>query len=104
MTRKEKLQNMLRQSPEDSFLQHALAMELISEGSDTEAIALLEAILRREPSYTGSYYQLGKLLEKKEEYAAAIDWYKKGMEAATKDGDRKAYNELHSAYEELSGD
>ena len=104
MSRKEKLQQMLKDTPQDSFLQHALAMEYISEGNDTAAIAIFEAILNREPSYTGSYYQLGKLLEKKENYAAALNWYKKGMESAGKDGDRKAYNELRSAYEELADD
>ncbi|MGN6495226.1 MAG: hypothetical protein ACTHLE_24780 [Agriterribacter sp.] len=102
MNRKEKLLEMLQTAPQDSFLQHALAMEYISEGNDSEAIAIFEAILNREPSYIGSYYQLGKLLEKKEYYAEALDWYKKGMEVAGTANDKKAYNELRSAYEELS--
>ncbi|MGN6439681.1 MAG: hypothetical protein ACTHMM_24350 [Agriterribacter sp.] len=102
MNRKEKLLEMLQTAPQDNFLRHALAMEHISEGEDAEAIAIFEAILRNDPAYIGSYYQLGKLLEKKEHYTEAVDWYKKGMEAANIANDKKAYNELRSAYEELS--
>lgn len=104
MNRKERLLEMLRSVPQDSFLQHALAMEYMGEGNDAEAIDILETILHRDPSYIGSYYQLGKLLEKKEDYLAALEWYKKGMTAAEGAGDKKAYNELRAAYEELAED
>ena len=33
---------------------------------------------------------------------AAIKWYEKGMAEAKKAGDNHAYNELRSAYEELT--
>ncbi len=71
MNRKEKLLDMLKSAPGDSFLQHALAMEWISEGKESEAINIFETILEKDPSYIGSYYQLGKLLEKREDFAKA---------------------------------
>ncbi|MBX3239234.1 MAG: tetratricopeptide repeat protein [Chitinophagaceae bacterium] len=104
MDRKDKLLQMLADSPGDSFLQHALALEYIKEGKDEDAETLFMKILDREPGYTGSYYHLGKLLERNGRTDDALEWYKKGMTAARVAGDRKTYNELQSAYEELSDD
>ncbi|HRQ50705.1 MAG TPA: tetratricopeptide repeat protein, partial [Agriterribacter sp.] len=64
MERVEKLLVYLNASPNDSFLQHALALEYIKEGEDKKARFLFEEILEREPSYVGSYYHLAKLLER----------------------------------------
>jgi Tfp pilus assembly protein PilF len=98
----EKLKEFLQQNPADSFLQHALALEYIKAGNDKEAQKLFEDILQREPGYVGSYYHLAKLLERNGNTEAAIKWYEKGMEAAKKAGENHAYNELRSAYEELT--
>ena len=64
MDRIEQLQVFLKATPDDSFLQHALALELIKRGDDNDARILFEKILQREPGYVGSYYHLGKLLER----------------------------------------
>lgn len=101
MSRIEKLQEMLKDSPDDSFLQHALALEFIKTGEETEAETLFNRLLSLEPGYVGSYYHLGKLLERKGEEQAAILVYEKGMEQALKANDRHSYNELQMAKEEL---
>ena len=93
---------MLEENPADSFLQHALALEYIKAGNDAEARKLFENILQREPGYVGSYYHLAKLLERQGDEDAAISVYKKGMDAARSAGDQHAFNELRSAYEELT--
>lgn len=101
MNRIEKLQEYLLASPKDSFLQHALALELIKVDRDGEAKILFEEILQREPGYVGSYYHLGKLLERLNDPLLAIQVYAKGMDEAKKAGDKHAYNELQGALEEL---
>ncbi|HLK27388.1 MAG TPA: hypothetical protein VKT28_02320 [Puia sp.] len=101
MERIEKLKSFLEASPNDSFVQHALALEYIKNGNLSEARKLFEDILNREPSYIGSYYHLGKLLENMGERNLAIDWYEKGMAASKKAGDNHAYNELQAAHEDL---
>ena len=101
MSRIEKLNEFLQASPGDSFLQHALALEYVKIGNDDEAKKLFETILEREPGYVGSYYHLGKLLERNSETDKAIDVYKKGMEETKKANDRHAYSELQGALEEL---
>lgn len=102
MERIEKLRQFLQTNPADSFLQHALAMEYIKIGDDETAGRLLEELLDREPGYVGSYYHLGKLLERKGDIDAAIKWYEKGMQEAKKVGENHAYGELRGAWEELT--
>jgi len=101
MSRIEKLLEFLESSPGDNFLQHALALEYIKIGRDGDARLLFESILDRDPAYIGSYYHLGKLLERQGDTGVAIGIYKKGMDKAKEAGDRHSYNELQGALEDL---
>ena len=101
MSRIEKLLAFMKDSDKDSFLQHALALEYIKVGDDEAARKLFNEILLREPTYIGSYYHLGKLLERVADYERAIRVYKRGMEEAKKAGDNHSYNELQGALEDI---
>lgn len=101
MERIEKLEEFLKQNPNDSFLKHALALEYIKMGDDEAAEKHFLEILENEPNYVGSYYHLAKLYERNNKTEKAIDWYKKGMYEAKKAGDNHALNELRMALEEL---
>ena len=97
-----KIKEMLKENPTDSFLCHALALEYIKLGNDSDARKLFDSLLANEPSYIGSYYHLAKLLERIGETDAAIKVYEKGMEEAKKAGDNHSLSELRSAFEELT--
>ena len=101
MNRIEKIKEMLAQSPGDSFLQHALALEYIKEGNDAGAKAVFEQLLQANESYVGSYYHLAKLLERTGERDEALKTYQKGMQVARQAGDAHAFNELQAAHEDL---
>lgn len=101
MDRIAKLKEFLEANPNDSFIQHALALEYVKAGDDAEARRLFENLLGTDESYIGSYYHLGKLLERNDEKENALRWYKLGMLKAKEAGDQHAYNELQSAYDEL---
>lgn len=101
MDRIERLREFLRANPNDSFLQHALALEYIKEGNDPMARELFEGVLQRDENYVGSYYHLGKLLERNGDSQGAIAVYEKGMVKAKEASEQQAYNELRAAYEEL---
>ena len=101
MDRIDKLKEYLRTNDKDSFLQHALALEYIKAGNDDEAEKLFKEILKREPTYVGTYYHLAKLLERNNKTEKAIKVYETGMEETKKAGDNHAYNELRAAYEEI---
>ena len=101
MDRIVKLKEFLAASPGDSFVQHALALEYVKEGNDSEAKKLFEQLLKSDENYVGSYYHLAKLFERIGEKDQAIKWYEKGMLKAKEAGDKHAYNELLAAYENL---
>ncbi|HXB92001.1 MAG TPA: tetratricopeptide repeat protein [Puia sp.] len=101
MDRIERLKEFLQSDPNDAFSKHALALEYVKLGDDAAARRLFEEILQRDPAYVGSYYQLGRLLERTGEKDLAIQWLEKGMAAAKAADERRTYNELRSAYDEL---
>ncbi|MEO9003573.1 MAG: tetratricopeptide repeat protein [Ginsengibacter sp.] len=100
MDRINKLKEYMKTAQKDSFLQHALALEYIKVGNDEEAKKLFNEILKREPTYLGSYYHLGKLLERIGDLQKAMRVYKRGMEVAEAADDSHSYNELQGAYED----
>src|SRR3954466_5386996 len=102
MERIDQLKEFLAATPGDSFLQHALALEYIKKGDDNDARLLFESVLQKDPAYVGSYYHLGKLLERAGDYEFAILTYNKGMQEAKKAGDKHSYNELQGALEEIT--
>jgi tetratricopeptide (TPR) repeat protein len=97
----EKLNAFLKESPDDCFLNHALALEFVKAGKDTEARLFFEKNLDFDPGYVATYYHLAKLLERAGEQQQAIAIYEQGMQVAKKAGDMHAYSELQSAYEDL---
>lgn len=101
MERINKLKEFLVASPDDSFLNHALALEYVKMEDDNAALKLFEAILTRDPGYVGSYYHLAKLYERMGSIEKAVEWYKRGMEAAWAAGDHHSLNEMRVAYEEM---
>lgn len=91
----------LAQSPNDCFLNHALALEYVKAGEETEAKAAFEKNLANDPAYVATYYHLGKLLERTGQNEEAIKIYEQGMAAAKAANDGHSYNELQGAYEDL---
>ena len=72
MERIAKLKEFIASNPEDSFIQHALALEYIKIGDDDAALQLFEELLNRNENYIGSYYHLGKLLERNNNMSRAM--------------------------------
>jgi Tfp pilus assembly protein PilF len=101
MSRIEKLLEFMKTSDKDSFLQHALALEYIKIGNDEEARKLFNEILLREPTYVGSYFHLGQLLERAGDSDKAVRIYKRGMEEAKAAGDNHSYSELMGVLEDI---
>lgn len=98
----EKLKAFLQQSPDDCFLNHALALEYIKLGDDQSAADLFQKNMDYDPSYVGTYYHYAKLLEKLGDEQKAIAVYEQGMEQCKAANEMHALSELRSAYEELT--
>ena len=101
MSKINQINALLLSTPNDSFLQHALALEYIKIGEDEAAQKLFEIILQNDANYVGSYYHLGKLLERIGDSENAMLIYAKGMVIAKSLKDNHSYNELQAALEDL---
>ena len=101
MDRLDILRRFVERDPDDAFSRHALALEWIKRGEDAAARVEFETLLRKTPSYVGSYYHLGKLLERSGERDAALRIYQEGILQAVKAGDSHAAGELRSAVETI---
>ena len=97
----EKIKVFLKATPNDCFLNHALALEYVKAGDESQARAHFEINMANDPAYVATYYHLGKLLERIGERAGAISIYEKGMACAKTTKDMHSYSELQSAYEDL---
>ena len=102
MNRIDHLIEFLKATPNDSFLQHALALEYIKLNDEENAKMLFENILKNEPEYVGSYYHLGKLLERINDLDTAKSVYETGMRQAKLSKDNHSYNELQGALEDIT--
>lgn len=100
-SRLEQLQKMLEAEPYDSFLNYALALEHGKANDIATAIQLINGILERDQNYLGAYYQLGNYYELTGQVSAAIQTYKKGIEIAITQKNRKTQLELQEALLQL---
>jgi tetratricopeptide (TPR) repeat protein len=91
------LLEMLREEPNDSFLNYALALEHGKAGDLNKAIELIETLLKRDANYLGAYYQLGKYYEALQQNERAIAAYRKGLAVAEQQKNKKAMGELNEA-------
>ena len=97
MTRKEVLNEMAQEDPNDPFLLYAQALEDAKEGNINDAIETLDGLTLDHPNYLASYYQLGKLYEEIADLDAAIKVYKKGIKLAKSQNEQKTAQELGDA-------
>jgi len=97
----EKLQQYLKVSPNDCFLNHALALEYVKLGNDVAALQHFELNLNHDPNYVATYYHLAKLQERVGQVQQAIATYEQGMTVAKAAKDMHSYNELQAAHEDL---
>ena len=97
VSRKDSLLTLLKEEPQDSFLNYALALELHKEGNTAEAIALIEKVIRLDENYLGAYLQLGQLYEEAGEDNAALTTYHKGALVARWQKNTKTLSELNQA-------
>src|SRR3712207_1200153 len=98
MDRIEKLKEFMDLQPGDSFLQHALALEYIKLGNDTEALLVFQDLLSSNENYIGSYYHLATLLERLEKKEDAIAAYETGIKKARDARSPHSLSQLQSAY------
>lgn len=94
MSRRARLEAMLRDEPGDAFLRYALAQEFVSEGNPAGALAAFDALLADEPDHVPSYFQKAKVLAEEDRTADAVATLRSGIAVARRVGDDHAAGEM----------
>jgi Tfp pilus assembly protein PilF len=100
-TRREILEEFVAADPDDAFSRYALALELLKEERELEAVTQLQEVIGRDPDYVPAYYQLGRALARLGQVDDARATYRRGLDAATQAGDQKTRAELQEAIDML---
>ncbi len=95
--RLQQLFSFLENNPKDSFINFAIAKEYEGLGDDKNALKFYLKLIGNDANYVGTYYHLGKLYERANDFEKAFATYIDGMKIAKSQGDQHAYNELAEA-------
>jgi tetratricopeptide (TPR) repeat protein len=97
MNRLEALQNILAQNPGDALARYGLAMEYIKAARYEEAVAEFRTLLASQPGYAYAYFHGGQTLEKLGLFGEARQMYIRVIEAAVRQDNSHARDELQAA-------
>jgi predicted Zn-dependent protease len=93
MSRKERIEAMLVDDPQDSFLRYGLAMELIKEDATDRALDLFQGLMNDSPPYIPAFLMAAQQRVQLEQIDQARRVLREGIEAA------RLQNESHAAGE-----
>jgi thioredoxin-like negative regulator of GroEL len=94
MSRREKLEALLADSPQDVFLRYALAMELDKEGNHKDSLARLEELQRDKPPYVPAFFMAAQQLVQLGRTSEARTTLRSGIEEARRQGNAHAAGEM----------
>ncbi|HWG47937.1 MAG TPA: hypothetical protein VN688_34560 [Gemmataceae bacterium] len=93
-SRKQQIEEMLAEDPNDPFLRYGLAMEHVSAGQDEEAVRCFQGLLQVAPDYVPAYMQAGRVLTRLNREDEARELYQAGITMARQKGDEHAAGEM----------
>ncbi len=104
MNRLDKIRNMLADDPDDVFLNYALALELDKDGQHDESLQLFDQLTSRQPPYVPAFFMAAQMLNRLDRCGEAEQLLKRGVQAATAQGDDHAATEMTEFLEMIDGD
>jgi Tfp pilus assembly protein PilF len=93
-SRKEQIEEMLADDPDDPFLRYGMAMEYASAGDEAAALRCFQELLQVAPDYVPAYVQAGQLCVRMNREDEAKALYRTGIDVARKKGDQHAADEM----------
>jgi hypothetical protein len=100
-TRREFLEETLRQDPHNTFARYGLAMEL-AKSEPAGAWTHFEFLLLNHPEYSATYFQAGMFLLKQGRLEEARKVLATGVEVTGRQGKQHAQAELQAALDDLN--
>jgi predicted Zn-dependent protease len=102
--RKQRLEAMLADEPDDPELRYMLAMEYVSAGDDAGAVRCFEELLGRRSDYPPAYHQGARALQRLDRIGEARAMLERGIPAAIAQNDAHTAGEMQQLLELLAGE
>lgn len=103
MPRREQLEAMLTDDPDDVFLNYALAMQLIADGDSAAGVSHLDRVMQLDPNYVPAYFQSAQALAQHGDTDRSRDLLRRGIDRARANGDQHAVEEMGGLLAQLGG-
>ncbi len=104
MSRRERIEAMLAEDPDDTFLRYSLAMELRSEGDHAASLRRLEQLTEEDPPYVPAFFMAAQQLVELERIDEARAYLRDGVKHAQTQGDQHAAAEMSDLLLSLADD
>ena len=101
MSRREQLEAMLADSPDDTFLRYALAMEWENESEHERSLSLHRELMAQDPPYVPSFFMAGQQLANLDRVDEARELLAAGIAQADQQGDAHAAAEMRGFLESI---
>jgi predicted Zn-dependent protease len=99
--RREMIEAMLVETPNDPELRYMLAMEYVSAGDDAGAVRCFQELIQAVPNFPPAYHMGGRALQRLNRIAEARTLLLQGIPIAEKQGDLHAAGEMTELLQSL---
>jgi len=93
-TRRQKIESMLKEEPDDVFLRYSLALEMEAAGEWESGLEILESLARGTPPYVPAFQMAGQQLIQRERFEDARRSLREGIEEARRQDNTHAAGEM----------
>jgi thioredoxin-like negative regulator of GroEL len=93
-SRREKMEAMLADDPQDQFLRYALALELEKDGEHERSLEFLKGLMGESPPHVPSFLMAAQALIQRSKVDDARSILRQGIEAARQQGEDHAASEM----------
>ena len=100
-TRRQQLEEMIADDPNDALSRYFLAMDYLSAGQHEEARRRFEEMFALTPEYVPAYLQAGQLLVRMGRPAEAAEVFRHGIQMARRQNDEHAAGEMEAFLQQL---
>ena len=101
ISRREQIEAMLQDDPNDVELRYMLAMEHASGGDDAGAVTVFRDLIARAPNYAPAYHMAGRALQRLGRLSEARALLQEAIPVALKAGNTHAAGEMQELLDNL---
>ena len=101
-SRRQTLEEIVAQKPDDAFSRYGLALECMNNGDSAAADEHFRTLVERNSTYIPGFQMYGQFLVRESRAEEARRVLSNGIEAATKAGNQHARSEMEALLNELA--